>query len=230
MKTIGIICAMDKEIAYIRNNFNAQLTDEKHRIYEADYNGKRLVACISGIGKVNSAVSTQRLISRYSPDAIINVGVAGGLDRSLSVLDMVIAKETTYHDFHPIELLEEENNLRTSVFKCSEELVALAEKGCKRMLDDGRLKSFVTGKILSGDCFVEDDDLSRHLRDDLNGSCVEMEGAAVSQTCILNDVPFLVIRSISDFADNNGGMSYDNFASIAANQAGEALKEIINGL
>ncbi len=230
MTTVGIICAMEKEIAYVRDNFNAVLLDEKFQIYQAFYQGKRIIACVSGIGKVNSAVSTQRIIFKYSPDYVINVGIAGGLDRSLAVLDMVIAQDTMYHDFSPLSLLEEENNLKTSVFKCDERLVELAEKACQQMKNDGKIKNFAKGRILSGDCFVESDELSRRLRDEMHGACVEMEGASISQTCILNDVPFLVLRSISDFADSNAGMSYDSFASAAAEQAGEALKGIINGL
>ena len=109
-------------------------------------------------------------------------------------------------------------------------MVALAEKACLALQKAGKIKNFTKGRILSGDCFVEDDELSRHLRDDLHGACVEMEGAAISQTCLLNGVPFLVLRSISDFADNSAEMSYDKFATLASVQAGEALREIINGL
>lgn len=230
MLTIGIICAMNKEIAYIKEKFNATLIDEKYQIYQAVYNEKKIIACVSGIGKVNSAVSTQRLIFKYSTDYIINVGIAGGLDKSLSVLDMVIAKDTMYHDFHPLSLLEEENNLRTSVFKCDTRLIDLAEKACEKMKQNGKISNFVKGRIVSGDCFVESDEVSRRLREEMGASCVEMEGAAISQTCILNGIPFLVIRSISDFADNNAEMSYDTFAVKAAEQAGETLSEIINGL
>ncbi|MBR6632728.1 MAG: 5'-methylthioadenosine/adenosylhomocysteine nucleosidase [Clostridia bacterium] len=231
MKTVGIICAMDKEIAYIRDNFGAVLVDEKYQIYKASFEGKEIIACVSGIGKVNSAVSTQRIIHTYSPDCIINVGVAGGLDKSLSVLDMVIGEDTMYHDFSPLSLLEEEKNLGTSVFACDKRLVSLAQKACEKMKAEGKIKGFVKGRILSGDCFVESDELSRRLREELNGSCVEMEGAAISQTCILNGISsFLVIRSISDFADGNAGMSYDSFSSLAAVQAGETIREIIKGL
>ncbi|MBE6650870.1 MAG: 5'-methylthioadenosine/adenosylhomocysteine nucleosidase [Ruminococcaceae bacterium] len=230
MLTVGIICAMNKEIAYIKEKFNATLIEEKHSIYEAFYEGKRIIACVSGIGKVNSAVATQRLIFNFSVDYIINVGIAGGLNKSLSVLDMVIAEETVYHDFHPLELLEQENGLGTYIFKCDNRLITLAEKACEKMKESGKIKNFTKGRILSGDCFVESDEVSRRLRDEMKGECVEMEGASISQTCILNEVPFLVLRSISDFADNGAEMSYDTFAVKAAEQAGEVLCEIINGL
>lgn len=230
MLTVGIICAMNKEIAYIKEKFNASLIEEKHSIYQAFYQNKRIIACVSGIGKVNSAVATQRLIFKFNPDYIINVGIAGGLNKSLSVLDMVVAEETMYHDFHPLTLLEEENGLGTYIFRCDKKMTELAEAACLKMKQCGKIGNFTKGRILSGDCFVESDEVSRRLRDEMNGECVEMEGASISQTCILNGVPFLVIRSISDFADNGAEMSYDTFAVKAAEQAGEVLCEIINGL
>ena len=230
MKTVALICAMEKEILYIREKFGATLLDEKFTVYEATESGKKIIACVSGIGKVNSAVATQRIIDRYSPDAVINVGIAGGIDKSLKVLDMVIADKVFYHDFHPMSLLEEDENLKTSIFLSDKNLVEIANKSLSKMKEQGEVNNFKTGTIVSGDCFVEDDALSRHLREDLFATCVEMEGASIAQTCLINKVPFLVIRSISDFADNNAGMSYDTFSTTAANQAGRAMEEIIKGL
>lgn len=230
MSTVAVICAMDKEIAYIKEHFDAKLKDGERAIYEAYFFGHRVIATVSGIGKVNSAVATQRIIDAYSPDYVINVGIAGGLDTSLSVLDMVVAEDTTYHDFYPISLLEEDENLKTSVFKCDEKLVLIAKNACEKLLSRGKIKNYKVGRIVSGDSFVEDSDKSRYLREELSGVCVEMEGASISQTCLINKIPFLVIRSISDFADNNAGMSYDAFSNAAAFQAGEALSEIIKCL
>ncbi|MBQ7896860.1 MAG: 5'-methylthioadenosine/adenosylhomocysteine nucleosidase [Clostridia bacterium] len=230
MSKIAVICAMDKEIIYIKEHFGAKLVDEKCSIYSAVFDGHEIIATVCGIGKVNSALSTQRIIDRFSPDYVINVGIAGGLDRELSVLDMVVARDTMYHDFHPLSLLEEDKNIGTSVFECDKTLVALAEKVCESLVEKGKVRKFVTGRIVSGDSFVEDDEKSRELREDLHGSCVEMEGASISQTCIVNGIPFLVIRSISDFADNNAGMSYDSFSTKASEQAGQVVAEIIKGL
>ncbi len=227
MSTVAVICAMDKEIAYIREHLGAEFKDG---VYVADFDGHKVIASVSGIGKVNSAITTQRIIDKFSPDFVINVGIAGGLDKRLSVLDMVVAKDTLYHDFYPLSLLEEDENIKNSVFVCDKKLVELAEKACKKLLDAGKIKKFLTGRILSGDCFVEDDTKSTMLREQLGGSCVEMEGAAISQTCIVNRVPFVVVRSISDFADNNAGMSYDDFSGVASTQAGQVLIEIIKGL
>jgi adenosylhomocysteine nucleosidase len=218
---------MEKEIAYIREHLGAELKDG---VYIACFEGHKVIASVSGIGKVNSAITTQRIIDKFSPDYVINIGIAGGLDRSLAVLDMVVAKDTVYHDFYPLSLLEEDSSIGKSVFDCDKYLVALAESACQKLLNEGKIKKFVTGRIVSGDSFVEDDQKSRALREEMGGSCVEMEGAAISQTCIVNKIPFVVVRSISDFADNNAGMSYDDFADFASTQAGLALIEIIKGL
>lgn len=230
MKTIAIICAMEKELSYLRETFAARCVDGVRNIYEAEQDSKKIVLCISGIGKVNSAACTQYLIDRYSPDCVINVGIAGGLSRGLSVLDMVIAENTMYHDFHPLSLLEEEGRLGTYVFKCDRTLIDLALTACVKLKSEGRIKNYTVGRVVSGDCFVEDDAVSARLRGELGASCVEMEGASISHVCLLNEVPFLVLRSISDFADNNAEMSYDTFAMTAARQAGETLLEIIKGL
>ena len=230
MKTIAVICAMEKELAYLRDTFKARCADELRNIYESELDNKRIVFCISGIGKVNSAASAQYLIDKYSPDYVINVGIAGGLGHGLSVLDMVVAENTMYHDFHPLSLLEQEGRLGTYIFNCDKTLVELAVKACGKLKSDGKINNYAVGRVVSGDAFVEDDAVSARLREELGASCVEMEGASISHVCLLNNVPFLVLRSISDFADNNAEMSYDTFASLAAVQAGETLVEIINGL
>lgn len=221
---------MEKEITYIKEHFGGKLIDERFGVYSARVGEHEVLSTVSGIGKVNSAVSTQRLIDKYLPDAVINVGVAGGLDRSLAVLDMVVAEDTMYHDFHPLSLLDEDKNLKSSVFKCDEKLVSLAVSALEKLKGEGKIKNFKKGRVVSGDCFVEDDEVSRRLREELSGACVEMEGASVSQTAILNSLPFLVIRCISDFADGNAGMSYDTFSDLAALQAGAVLEEIIKSL
>ena len=227
MSTIAILCAMDKEIERIIFDFGAVCIDEKERIYKAKLQAHTLVASVCGIGKVNSAIKTQRLIDLYKPDYVINCGVAGGLDKSLSVLDVVVAAEACYHDFHPVSLLEEDDNLKTSVFKCSPTLVECAVSACEELLSEGSISHFVRGRVVSGDSFVESDEVSRRIREELRGTCVEMEGAAIAQTCIVNGVEFLVLRAISDFADNSAEMTYDNFSNRAAGQAVEVLKRLI---
>ncbi len=228
MATIAVLCAMDKEIERIISDFGAVCINEKEKIYKTELYSHTLVASVCGIGKVNSAIKTQRLIDLYKPDYVINCGVAGGLDKSLSVLDAVVANEACYHDFHPTSLLEEDENLKTSVFKCSPTLVECAVSACEELVAEGVVSRFVKGRVVSGDCFVESDEVSRRLREELKATCVEMEGAAIAQTCIVNGVEFLVLRAISDFADNSAEMTYDNFSRLAAAQAVEVLRRLIS--
>ncbi len=221
---------MDREIDRIISDFKAECVSEKEKIYEARVFSHRVIATVCGIGKVNSAMNTQKLIERYSPDVVINCGVAGGLDKSLSVLDVVVVKEAQYHDFSPLSLLEEDERLGTSLFRCDPELVSLADAACKKLCESGKLSGYTVGKVVSGDCFVESDELSRRLRDEMGASCVEMEGAAIAQVCVANGVKFLVLRAISDFADNSAEMSYDTFSTLAAGEAVEVLSELLHSL
>ena len=227
MATVAVLCAMDKELKRFVEDYGAVIENEKEKIYKTKIAQNTVVCAVCGIGKVNSAMTAQKLIERYSPDAVINCGVAGGLDPRLNVLDTVIVESAQYHDFHPLSLLEEDENLKTSLFYCDEVLVQLAQNVCTRLLAQGKIKNYILGKVVSGDCFVESDEQSRRLREELGGSCVEMEGASIAQVCLLNKVKFLIIRSISDFANNDAEMSYDSFVCKAAEQAVAVLGELI---
>ena len=218
MATVAVLCAMDRELEKFIENFNAEQIGEE-KIYKTQIGKNDVVCAVCGIGKVNSAMTTQKLIDRYSPDVVINCGVAGGLDRTLSVLDTVIVEKAQYHDFSPLSLLEEDENLETSVFECDKNLVGLALDTCRELREQNKIGNYILGKVVSGDCFVESDETSRRLREDFGGSCVEMEGASIAQVCLVNRVKFLIIRSISDFADNGAEISYDTFVNRAAEQA-----------
>lgn len=227
MATVAVLCAMDRELERFIENFNAEQIG-KEKIYKTQIGGNSVVCAVCGIGKVNSAMTTQKLIDRYSPDVVINCGVAGGLDKKLSVLDTVIVERAQYHDFHPLSLLEEDENIGTSVFECDKDLVALALDTCRKLQKGGKIGGYISGKVVSGDCFVESDEVSRQLRDELGASCVEMEGASIAQVCLVNKVKFLIIRSISDFADNSAEISYDTFVNRAAEQAVCVLGALIS--
>lgn len=228
MATVVVLCAMDCELEKFVSDFGAKRIDEKDKFFKTEIAGNTVVCAVCGIGKVNSAMTAQKLIDRYSPDVVINCGVAGGLDKSLSVLDTVIAQCAQYHDFHPLSLLEEDEKLKTSLFECDASLVSLALDTCEELKAKGIIANYVQGKVVSGDCFVESDEVSRRLREELGGSCVEMEGASIAQVCVANRVRFLIIRSVSDFADNSAEMSYDTFVGRAAKQSVEVLGALIS--
>ncbi len=230
MSTVALLCAMDKELESFIVKYNAKRVG-KGKIYEAKIAENTVYASVCGIGKVNAALNTQHLIDLYSPDAVINCGVAGGLNENLSVLDTVVANSLQYHDFRPLSLLENDETLKTSLFECDGRLVSIALGVCKKLRNEGKIGNYMSGKAVCGDCFVESDEEVERLRRDFGAVCVEMEGAAIAQVCIVNNVKFLAVRSISDFADNGAELSYEDFVNRAAEQAvlvvGAVISEII---
>ena len=211
MKTIGIICAMDSEFELIRTALSNGETHSVGRqtFHVAEKNGRRIVAGICGVGKVNAAACTQMLISAFQPDCIINSGVAGALSQSLQILDLVAADELLYHDL--------EERLLVNYFPhCGRFAADPALSGLARTIAGEQGVRCVPGRIVSGDQFVTDSAVKQRIVQQTRGDAIEMEGAAVGHVCYLNQVPFTVIRCISDGADDNGGMDYDTFVVQAA--------------
>lgn len=221
MKVIGIISALDVELEAIKNIVEnvKEITLVKHKFYEGNINGKKIVFVDSGVGKVNAALITQAMIDHFKVDAIINTGIAGGLDPSLKHMSVVLGKELTYHDFD-LQFLKKFFPYK-EVFSSDERLVSLMEE----VFSDRDLR---LGKIVTGDQFISSKEKQLQLREDFNGTCVEMEGAAIAHVCDANDIPFLSIRSISDFADDEGEEDYEKFERRAAVLAGEIVVELVS--
>jgi adenosylhomocysteine nucleosidase len=216
MRRYGIISAMPVELETLISDCGAREKEEKgiYRLYEGEYRGHYVAMACSGVGKVNAAACTQRFIDTQDIDCVINMGIAGALGGGLRTLDTVIGSEVVYHDFFPVRVLEQRFPF-TSVFGCDEGLAALAEKACQRCPE---VKKYLRGRIATGDCFVEDAAAKKRILG--QGSiCCEMEGAAVGHVCHINGVPFLILRSISDLADEDAEMTYDEFEKKAALQS-----------
>ena len=225
MAKLGIICALDCEIEMFIKDFGAKVTSNKY-IYKGEYAGHEIYLTLCGIGKVNAAVCSQRLFDFVRIDGIINSGVAGGVSDNLNVCDLAISSSLTYHDFSPIDVLDKYAP-GCSVFKADEKLVKLAENAADKLKGAGESFVYETGMIVSGDMFVEDEKYNRMLKEKYNAACTEMEGAAVAHAAILNDVPFVVIRAISDNADGEANMSFDQMCAVAAKRACYIVKEMI---
>ena len=221
---IGIIAALDCEMAEFCRDFNA-VESKYFGIYEGKCSSHDVYICLAGVGKVNAAANTQRLIDLFGVDYVINSGVAGCISRELGVCDIAVSTELTYHDFTPIDVLDKYAP-GTSVFKADEKLTNLAVEACGK-IEDSR---FSTGMIVTGDQFVEDSNVVNRLRNDYNALCTEMEGAAVAHVCVLNKVPFVVIRAMSDNADESADMSFNEMAAIAAKRASFVSAYIISNL
>ena len=160
------------------------------------------------------------------PDILLNSGVAGGVSDKLHICDLAISDSLTYHDFCPIDVLEKYAPGR-SVFPADEKLVELAVRAANEYHKTEPHFRYLVGKIISGDQFIEDKQKVLAFRDTYNALCTEMEGAAVAHTAYANRVPFIVMRTISDNADENADMSFTEMAAIAAERVSFIVKEMI---
>ncbi len=225
MAKIGIIAALDCEIEQFIVDFHASKTENEH-IYKGEYAGHEIYLTLCGVGKVNAAICAQRMLDFAPLDALINSGVAGGVGKTLNVCDLVVSSSLTYHDFYPLNVLDKYAP-GCSVFTADTHLVALAEGAADKLSQTETGFHHETGVIVTGDRFVEDGAYKETLRQDFDALCTEMEGAAIAHVAIIGKVPFVVIRAISDNADESADMSFDAMAAIAAKRAVFVVKEMI---
>lgn len=225
MKTIGIIGAMPSELVDIREllgkgDIDSQSAFEFHINHMDD---KRIVSVCCGIGKVNAAVCTQTLISLYNADCIINAGIAGGMDEKVKVCDIVISKDVMHHDL--LSRFLDNYPPFNSNFKADEKLIEIAESSCKIH----GYNSF-TERIVSGEMFISDNELKASIKKEFNPYAVDMESSAVGHCAFLNKIPFVTIRCISDNADDEGEMSFEQFEKIAAKRVSDVAYSIIKSI
>lgn len=227
--SIGIISAMTEEIDLYLQSCSVVATRERAglRLHEARYAGHALVLVKAGVGKVNAALCTQLLIDVYGVDALVCTGSAGALHEKLEIGDVLIAEDCVQHDLQ-VEFL---NLPRGQVpfsdlrfFSASDRLVKRAEQV---QLEDHRVR---TGRVCTGDTFIQDADARADIRAELGGDCVEMEGAAVGQVCTVNDVPFLLVRAISDRADGSSDVDFQAFLQEAAESSAQIVLRVLDGL
>lgn len=217
MKKIGIIGAMEEEVKRIKDEMKDVVikTIASMDFYEGSMEGSPLVVVRSGIGKVNGALCTQILVDRYGVDLVINTGVAGSLRNEINIADIVLSTDALQHDVDATGFGYELGvipRMEQSIFQADTELVDMAKEVCKRVLPELGIHS---GRIVSGDKFISDAKKKEWLVKTFNGYCTEMEGAAIAQAAYLNKLPFLIIRAISDKADNSAEMAYSKFEAIA---------------
>ena len=226
---IGIIGAMHEEIMELKNsmtNINeVQISNLK--FYEGKLCSKDIVLVESGIGKVNAAISTTLLISQFKVEKIIFTGVAGAVNPEIKVTDIVIGTDLVESDIDVTAggnyKLGEIPRMKSSNFKADPYLFNLAESVAIKLFGSDKVHK---GRIISRDEFVASSEKVSKLREIFSAECVEMEGAAVAHVCEVMNIPFIVIRSISDKADDEAGMSFDEFVKIAARNS----KSIVEGI
>lgn len=226
--TIGIVGAMQEEIDLLLSE-QQEVTTERHAgilFYAGKLHGRKIVSCKSGVGKVNAAVCTQVLIDRFGADAVIFTGVAGALDPLLEIGDIVVSDSCVQHDMDVTALGFPRGVIpyqEVSEFPSDPELIRLARQAGERLFP-GRCR---IGKVLSGDQFIADREAVKRLREELGGACAEMEGAAVAQVCHMNDIPHVIIRSMSDKADGSAHVNFAEFTVESANRSYAIVSDMI---
>ena len=226
-ETVGIIAAMQMEIdgiwAKLQNP--TEETISGIRYVRGALHGKTVIAAKCGVGKVFAAVCAQTMILRYAPDCIINTGVAGGLQDGLQVLDLVIASHVVQHDMDtsglgdPVGLL---SGIDIIQIPCDGQMVSALQRSVQFLE-----KQHMLGVVASGDVFVCTEQERSRIRDQFHAAACEMEGGAIGQACYLNQVPFGVLRAISDSASADSGMDYPVFAAAAAETAVAAIDQML---
>ncbi len=230
MKKIGIIAAMNEEMQQIKNIMKNIVEKNIYNLkfFEGKIENKECVLVECGIGKVNAARTTQIMIDNYEIEYIVNIGTAGAIDEDLNVTDVVIGDKIAQHDFD-ITAFGHEKGYITGIGKYVYSNKNLVNK-CKdimQKLDKDNSYKVKVGSIASGDIFCTSRELANNISNEFNSSCVEMEGAAIGQVCYLDNIPFIIIRSISDSPNGNNNIDFDTYLEIASKRGARFLQELL---
>lgn len=230
-KVIGIIGAMSEEVEILRGKMEIENTKKiaGMEFYQGTLDGENIVLVQSGIGKVNAAACAQILADHFGVDYLINSGVAGGLNPDVKVGDIVISTDAVQHDVDITALGEEPgviSRMETSVFTADEKLVQLAEESAKTLSEDIHV---FKGRIASGDQFIASNEQREKIATTFAPYAVEMEGAAIAHVAQLNNIPFVIIRAISDDANGESNVTYVDFVKVAAENASQMMEQMIKG-
>lgn len=229
MKKIGIIGAMDIEVAGLKADMEIKREVRKAKMdfCEGVLKGYDVVVVKSGIGKVNAAVCTQILVDEFQVDAVINTGIAGSLNAKIDIGDIVISTDVVHHDMDAVNFGYEPGQIpQMDVFSfaADETLAKLAEEAC---LEVNPEISVFHGRIVSGDQFVADKAVKERIENLFHGYCTEMEGASIAQAAYLNEVPFVILRAISDKADDSASEDYPTFEKKAAQHCINLVEKLL---
>lgn len=232
MRKIGIIGAMDLEVDALK----AQMTLDKEiikagmRFCEGTLNGVPVVIVKCGIGKVNAGMCVQILADLFAVTHIINTGVAGSLNAALDIGDIVVSTDAIYHDmdvtifgYAPGQV----PGTSSAAFPADAQMIALAIESCRTVNPD---ITCCSGRVVSGDQFISSKEVKERLITVFDGFCAEMEGAAIAHAATLNDLPFVIIRAISDKADDSAEMDYPTFERAAARHSAALVADFITRL
>lgn len=232
MLKIGIIGAMELEVEELKKEMALSAVVKKARMdfFEGTLNGVSVVIVRCGIGKVNAALCLQILADEFKISHVINTGVAGSLNARLDIGDILVSKDAIHHDMDATVFgyqAGEVPQMGLQAFEADAALTALALEACRKVNPDIHVMS---GRVVSGDQFISSREVKNRLISQFQGDCVEMEGAAIAHGAYLNSIPFVIIRAISDKADDSAEMDYPTFEAAAARHSAALVKEMIQGI
>lgn len=229
MSKTGIIGAMELEVETLKSKMTVSqvVTKANMEFFEGSLNGAQVVIVRSGVGKVNAALCVQILADIFHVTHIINTGVAGSLNAKLDIGDILISKDAVHHDVDVTIFgyqLGEVPQLGIREFPADEHLIQLAKTSCERVNTDCHA---VTGRVVSGDQFISSKEVKEKLITNFQGDCAEMEGASIAHGAHLNQIPFVIIRAISDKADDSAEMDYPTFEKAAALHSAALVEDMV---
>lgn len=232
MNKIGIIGAMELEVETLKSKMQLSDTFESAGMvfYEGTLNKTAVVIVRSGIGKVNAGVCVQILCEHFHITHVLNTGVAGSLRAEINIGDIVVSTDACYHDMDATIFgyaLGEVPQIGTRFFVADETMQKQAIASCKEVNPDIQVFS---GRVVSGDQFISSREVKNNLITNFDASCTEMEGAAIAHVAYLNKIPFVVLRAISDKADDSAEMDYPTFERKAAECCARLVEHMVGNL
>ena len=210
---LGIIGAMKAEVEQLKQEMKQPevVTVAGMEFYKGTIGEKEVVVVQSGIGKVSAALCVQILADRFGVDGVVNTGIAGSLKAEINIGDIVVSTDAIQHDMDATGFGYEPGvipRMPVSCFAADKRLVKAAEDACKEAVPE---VGVFAGRIVSGDQFISDRQVKNRITAQFGGMCTEMEGAAIAQAAYLNSIPFVIIRAISDKADDSATVDYPTF-------------------
>ena len=230
MMKIGIIGAMASEVASLKNLMEITAVTKKAGMdfFDGTLSGKSVVVVQCGYGKVNAGICAQILADLFDVTHIINTGVAGSLNPKLNIGDIIVSEKALQHDmdssplgFAPGQIPD----IDVLAFPADQKMIDTAVSACRKVNPDINV---LTGLVVTGDQFISSREVKDRLVSVFHGDCAEMEGAAVAQVCYLNHLPFIIIRAISDKADDSAGeLDFPAFEKQAAEHCAKMTAEFV---
>ena len=232
MGRTGIIGAMEEEIALLKEKMEIEVVVKKASMefYQGRMNGREVVLVRSGIGKVNAGLCAQILVDVFNVNRLINTGIASSLKAEINIGDIVISSDALQHDMDARAFgyaRGEIPRMDTVSFPADPELIRMAQAACREV--NPEIQAFV-GRIVTGDQFVAGREVKEEIASWTDGYCTEMEGAAIAQAAYLNKVPFVIIRAISDKADDSATVDYPTFERQAIEHSVALVRNFVGRL